>query len=130
MTDKQDLQALRRRFNTEMIRGVNELAQLGYNASIFRRMLADHGAVEAARRLALDPTPSEGLWHLQRMHKLEMSVEMWVLLPWYEPLFAPDVRERAEGKLRLLNVKMPDELNRLARRLQEVDDENTATAGE
>jgi hypothetical protein len=43
---------LARRFSGDMNRGVAELSALGYDAKIFRMMLADHGAVEAIRRTA------------------------------------------------------------------------------
>lgn len=109
---------LARRFSGDMNRGVAELSALGYDAKIFRMMLADHGAVEAARRLVGDPKPSYGLWKLQEKSRLDASVEMWVLLPWYEPLFDEATRTRAERKLRLLGVDVDRELRQLVARLQ------------
>jgi hypothetical protein len=41
---------------------------------------------------------------------------MWVLLPWSESLFAQEVRDQAERKLRLVGVDINAELNRLTRR--------------
>ncbi|MFI7675025.1 hypothetical protein [Actinophytocola sp. NPDC049390] len=104
------------RFGADMRRGVAQLSDLGYDATYFRRMLGDHGPVEAARRLALDPVPSYGLWRLKELGRLDMSVEMWVLLPWYEPLFPPDVREQAENKLAALGIDVATELAGLVRR--------------
>jgi hypothetical protein len=49
MADDKELEALRRRFAADMQRGVAELSQLGYDATVFHRMLSEHGAVEAAR---------------------------------------------------------------------------------
>ncbi|MFI9386558.1 hypothetical protein [Kutzneria sp. NPDC052558] len=117
MTASADLPALRQRFAADMTRGVRQLAALGYDAKLFAQMLAEHGAEEAARRLVMTRVPSYGLWRLKELGKLAMSVEMWVLLPWYEPLFEPEVRQRAEDKLELLGVEVPDELARLVRRL-------------
>jgi hypothetical protein len=108
---------LARRFGRDMTRGIAELSRLGYEPGLFKRMVGDHGPVEAARRLAVDPKPSYGLWRLQGLGRLDTSVEMWVLLPWYAPLFAPEVRERAEAKLRLLGVDVDTELSRLVTRL-------------
>ena len=108
---------LERRFNKDMVRGIAELAGLGYPATIFLRMLADHGAVEAAKRLVLDPQPSYGLWRLRDLKRLDTSVEMWVLLPWYEPLFDESVRDQAERKLRLLDVDVDRERRQLIARL-------------
>lgn len=118
MTSEDDLEDLRRRFARDMDRGTAELARLGYNATLFHQMLRDHRADEVARRLILAKQPSYGLWRLKELRRLDMSVEMWVLLPWYEPLFASDIRRMAEDKLRLLEVDVPTELERLVRRLQ------------
>jgi len=115
MTTSEELAELRRRFARDMQVGVRELAALGYNASIFAHMLQVHTADEAARRLVLDPKPSEGLWRLQLMRRLDRSVEMWVLLPEYRELFDDSVREAAEKKLRLLDVDVRAELERLVR---------------
>ncbi|MGW5054552.1 hypothetical protein [Actinokineospora sp. NPDC004072] len=112
-----DLTMLTRQFGADMRRGVDELTRLGYNASVFRRMLADHGPVEAARRLCLDPQPTYGLWRLQELNRLDASVEMWVLLPWYEPLFDTTVREQTERKLRLLDIHVDSALQRLVKQL-------------
>lgn len=116
MTD--DLDDLRRKFASDMHRGVRELARLGYHAHLFHQMLLDYSADEAARRLVLARDPSYGLWRLKELKKLDMSVEMWVLLPWYQPLFDEDVRDKARTKLRLLDVDVDHELERLTRRLQ------------
>ncbi len=101
-----------------MERGVIELARIGYNAHYFHQMLRDHPAHEVARRLVLARQPSYGLWRLKELGRLDMSAEMWVLLPWYEELFDPDIRHEAEKKLRLLGVDVQGELRRLVRRLQ------------
>lgn len=108
--------ALAKRFGADMRRGIADLSNLGYDATYFRRMLGDHGPVEAARKLVLDPVPSYGLWRLKELGHLDMSVEMWVLLPWYEPLFAPEVREQAANKLTALGVDVARELARLVRK--------------
>ena len=112
-----DLVGLRQRFAADMVRGIDELSSQGYDATYFRRMLANHGPIEAVRRLVMASTPSSGLWRLQELHRLDLSAEMWVLLPWYEPLFAPGVREKAERKLRQLGVDVSAELARVIVRL-------------
>ena len=68
------------------------------------------GAVQAATSLILDRVPSYGLWRLKELGRLDLSVEMWSLLRWYEPLFAPAVRDAARRKLRLLEVDVEREL--------------------
>lgn len=109
-------QELAARFTRELLDAVDELAKLGYNATYFKRMLQAHGGVYTARRLIIDTRPSEGLWQLLQLDRLEMSVEMWVLLPWYEPLFDYPLREKARRKLRQLGVDVDAELSRLAQR--------------
>jgi hypothetical protein len=115
---EEKLAELARRFNRDMDRGVAELDALGYDPKIFRTMLANHGAVEAARRLVRDTKPSSGLWELQKLDRLDTSVEMWVLLPWYEPLFDQPTRDQAKRKLRQLGVDVDRELRQLVARFQ------------
>jgi len=50
MTDPDGLNALGREFEQHMRLGLAELARLNYDATIFRQMLGEHGAVEATRR--------------------------------------------------------------------------------
>lgn len=111
------LEELRQQFANDLLRGVRQLTRLGYPATIFARMLAEHEPDEVARRLVLDRVPSYGLWRLKELGRLDMSVEMWVLLPWYEPLFDQEIREKATSKLDLLGVDVPAELDQLVRRL-------------
>lgn len=110
------IQELATRFTRELLDGVDELAKLGYNATYFKRMIAAHGGVYTARRLITDTKQSDGLWQLLQLDRLDMSVEMWVLLPWYEPLFDYPLREKARRKLRQLGVDVDTELSRLVQR--------------
>lgn len=114
MTDAE----LAKRFQRDMERSAEELARLGYDANNFNRMLSLHGAVDAARRLVLDSKATTGLWQLTQIERLDTAVEMWVLLPWYEPLFDQTIRDRARRKLRQLDVDVDRELKQLVERLQ------------
>lgn len=105
-----------------MERGVVELARLGYNATYFHQMLRDHPADEVARRLVLAKQPSYGLWRLKELGRLDMSVEMWVLLPWYAEVFDERIQDEARRKLELLEIDVPTELGRLVRRLESEHD--------
>lgn len=124
MTDDSDLGELRRRFARDMERGVAELARLGYNAHYFHEMLRDSPADEVARRLVRARQASYGLWRLKELGRLDMSVEMWVLLPWYERLFDDDIRDMARTKLALMEIDVEAELGRLTRRLQPTQGES------
>jgi hypothetical protein len=55
----------------------------------------DRGVTELAR-----------LGELQKRKRLDTSVEMWVLLPWYEPLFDQATRVQAERNLRQLVARL------------------------
>jgi hypothetical protein len=104
-----DADALAIEFEREMYRGVRSLAALGYHATRFERMLHDHGGVEAARRL-VNGTISEGLRTLQRMDRLDMSVELWALFDRYQTLFDVATRDKARRKLRQLGVNVEQAL--------------------
>src|SRR3954449_10147246 len=41
------IEELTQRFGVDMRRGITELSRLGYDATLFRRMLGDHGPGEA-----------------------------------------------------------------------------------
>ncbi|WP_435589422.1 hypothetical protein [Micromonospora chalcea] len=107
-----DREELARRFTAELHQGVDTLAALGYPAKRFQLMLREYKGVETARKLVLSNNLSDGLWRLKQMGKLDMSVEMWVLLPWYEELFDEAVRDRAYRKLRAMDFDVDAEIRR------------------
>lgn len=87
-------------FHRDMVSTVDELKQqIHYNAQRFAQMLHELGGVEAAKRLLLGPTTSDGFTKLWEHGLLALSVEAHVLLPWYEGLFTPE--ERASARYRL-----------------------------
>lgn len=87
-------------FQREMLASVAEMkSKLGYNPTYFQRMIADHGAVDAARRLIHAPNPSEGFTRLWDAHRLDMTAEAHALLPRYEELFSEEDREQARSRL-------------------------------
>jgi hypothetical protein len=92
---------LERTFSRRM-RGLYDRAksEAGYNASIFLRMLGEHGALETARRLVMSPLPSEGFTQLCLKGRLDLTVESLVLEPQFEPLFDEEMRDHARERLR------------------------------
>ena len=87
-------------FHRDMVSTVDELKhRIHYNAQRFAQMLHELGGVEAAKRLLLGPTTSDGFTKLWEHGLLALSVEAHVLLPWYEGLFTPE--ERANARYRL-----------------------------
>jgi hypothetical protein len=83
-----------------MLDGCSRLQrEIGYNPTRFRQMVADHGGVEAAKRLLQGPTTSDGFSTLWEAGRLHLSVEAFVLLPRFSELFTDS--ERAEARRRL-----------------------------
>lgn len=95
-----DRQRLANRFHHDLVEGIRTLSrEIGYRAPRFARMLNEHGGVETARRLLQGPRTSEGFQILMAHHKLEWSVEAWVLRPEYADLFSDGERDEARRRL-------------------------------
>lgn len=88
-------------FTRRMLAGLDRLnREIGYRPTRFRLMVAEHGGVEAVRRLLAASGTSEGFATLWAAQRLDLSVEAHALLPEFEQLFTD--RERQEAKRRLL----------------------------
>jgi len=87
-------------FNKDLLLGTRRLKkEIGYNPTRFNQMVADYGGVGAVRRLLSGSDASDGFTTLWEDHRLEMSVEAQVLLPWYEELFTEEERPGARRRL-------------------------------
>ena len=87
-------------FYTEVREGTERLKrEIGYNPTHFNRMVAEHGPVEATRRLVMADAVSEGFTKLWEHARLAMTAEALAILPWYAPLFEPEVVARARRRL-------------------------------
>lgn len=90
-----------RQFHRDMVLGADRLKrEIGYNATRFIQMVAEHGGAEAARQLLTGRDASDGFTTLWEHGRLEMSVEAHVLLPWYRKLFTEQQLDTAERRLR------------------------------
>jgi hypothetical protein len=90
-----------RQFHLDMVRGVDRLKrEIGYTATRFSQMLGEQGGVETAHRLLTGRDASDGFTTLWEHRRLDMSLEAFVLLPWYQELFTDDERSTAERRLR------------------------------
>ena len=78
---------------------IRRCKEFGYNAGYWKRMVADHGAVDASHRLLAGTRASDGFTRLWEEGRLDLSVEFSVLLLNYHDLFTDD--ERAEARRRL-----------------------------
>lgn len=96
-----------RGFATAMEQIYNDAVAIGYRPNTFRRMLADHGGVETARRLIRGAATSgfEALWEKQR---LDLSVEALILKPAWRALFHPDELAMARKRLHAVGY-MPED---------------------
>ncbi|WP_018686957.1 hypothetical protein [Actinokineospora enzanensis] len=90
-----------RQFHRAMVLGVARLKrEISYNATRFMEMVGELGGAEAARQLLRGRDASDGFTTLWEHGRLEMSVEAFVLLPWYRELFTEEQLETAERRLR------------------------------
>ena len=92
-------------FERAMLDIYEEAKSFGYKPTMFRRMIADHGGVETARRLIRGSATSgfEKLWENKR---LDLSVEALVLRPEWRTLFTDAERDLARRRLRQFNYSV------------------------
>ena len=86
-------------FELDMREGARRCREFGYNPTYWQQMVAEHGAVGAAKRLLKGTRASDGFTRLWEEGRLDLSVEFFILLPEYADLFTPE--ERAEARRRL-----------------------------
>ena len=74
--------------------------ELGYNATIFFRMLCNQGGLLTARQLINSPKPSEGYTRLFESNRLDLTVEAVVVenMKWHV-LFSEEELRRAKKRL-------------------------------
>ena len=88
------------RFHGDMRKGAERLKrEIGYNPTRFVQMLGELGGVGAAKQLLRGGNASDGFTTLWEANRLELSVEAFVLLPWYRHLFEAHQLETARYRL-------------------------------
>jgi len=93
-------------FREYVVGGDDILAkEYGYNATYFKRMVADHGAVSAAKLLLKSPEAQSGLTRLWELNKLDMSLEQAVYRLKFKELFTDEEREMARKRLKDLGYE-------------------------
>lgn len=98
------------KFEQEMRRLYEEpKAKYGYDATYFRQMLHEHGAFEAAVRLASDPRHHDGLTRLWQLGALDLSVEALVCRKPWRQHFDAEVLSTAKKKLDALGHKYSEQ---------------------
>lgn len=95
MTDEELLHALER----DLLLISEEAGALTGRTSMIPDLLARHGPVEAASRLALSPGPTAALLGVVQRGRPDLTPEHLVWLDRYRPLFRADVVEAARHRL-------------------------------
>lgn len=98
VTDSRDLHAEFERAMKHIYNAAK--SEVGYTATIFARMLADHGGISTAQRLLATRVVSDGFVALWERGRMDLTVEHAVLQPRFEPLFADEERDIARIRLR------------------------------
>ena len=83
---------------------IRQCQGFGYMPRYFVRMLEEHGAVGAARRLLRQEQVSEGFSRLWEEGRLDLTLEAIVLQPQFEGLFTASERRTAQRRLDKLGV--------------------------
>jgi hypothetical protein len=92
--------ALEQQFEEACLADVDECRQLGYNPGYFLRMVGEHGAREATRRLMLSDHLPEGFTRLVMMGRTDLTLEAFVHdNPQFHALFDDDVVQAATERL-------------------------------
>lgn len=73
--------------------------EAGYTASYFLSMLAEHGALETARRLLAASSISDGFTALWERQRLDLTVEALALQPDFQSLFTDEELQIARRRL-------------------------------
>ena len=91
---------LEQKFHREALSGCETLRRKhGYNPTYYLRMVAEQGAVGAAKHLLAAEGVQSGLFTLWECGRLEMSIEAMVINPEYAELFTPDEIRIARKRL-------------------------------
>ncbi len=91
---------LRDEFKSAIQSAIEQCYSLGYYPTRFEQMIEDRHPVEVAKKLALSGDLQYGLKELNRMGKLELTMESIMLQPKFKSLFSTGELEAAEWRLK------------------------------
>ena len=83
------------------------LREAGYNATVYLRMLTEHGPLGTAQRLLASPTVSAGFTALWEKKRLDLTVEAVVLRAEFQQFFTDEELETARERLERLGYRVP-----------------------
>lgn len=93
---------LEKAFEETMLDTAEVSKRYKYNPTYFVQMVNEHSGVGAAKRLLAKSEPSEGLFKLWELGRLDISMEAIVLQPQFAPLFTPEELTEARRRLEVL----------------------------
>lgn len=86
-------------FAEELMETYRRCERIGYKPTGMLQMIAEHGAINTARRLMAAP-PSEGFHRLALLNRLDLAIESIVLREPWRALFTDQELKKAERRLR------------------------------
>jgi hypothetical protein len=96
-----DVEKLKAEFHGEMLEILDEERNVGFSSSYFRKMVHEHGGVEAAHKLLKPDRQLPPMFeHLRKISRLDLAMESRVLKERYHELFSEDEREVACFRLK------------------------------
>jgi hypothetical protein len=96
ITNKQELEI---QFHKDMLNIYENARKIGYNASIFIKMVANEGGYNVAKKFINSNNVSDGFMSLYEKNRLDLTVEALVLNEKYDGLFNEDERSIARDRL-------------------------------
>ena len=78
MTAAPMIDQLKQEFEERFLDDLDECRALGYDPDYLLRMVHEHGALQASRRLLRDKQIPSGFTHLARLGEVRMSIEAFV----------------------------------------------------
>lgn len=108
-TDTRELEARFDQAMAEICR--RALREAGYKATILAALLAERGGLATARFLLGRDEVSDGYTNLWQLHRLDLTVEAYVLRPEFLPLFTSAELDTARARLKEYGYKFPPPLS-------------------
>jgi hypothetical protein len=94
---------LEKAFEDAMLDTAEVSRRYNYNPTYFVQMVHEHGGVGTAKRLLANSAPQTGLFRLQELDRLDISMEAIVLQKQFQSLFTEEELAEARRRLEALN---------------------------
>jgi hypothetical protein len=95
-----EIEKLRIDFDRDVRAIADREAEIGLRSSRFRQMLEQADSVNVAKRLLLNGEPPRNTFTwLRKIGRLDLTVEYYVVMEKYRPLFTDDERQAAKWRL-------------------------------